>query len=50
MSKPKGCTCGNKGRCGYCPSVAANAAREGSAARPRHFAGKVRPGTKEWAK
>jgi hypothetical protein len=33
MTKPNPtlprCTCGDRGRCGYCPSIAATAAREG---------------------
>jgi hypothetical protein len=34
-----GCTCGNSGRCGYCPSIAATAAREGYPPVQRHGIG-----------
>jgi hypothetical protein len=33
------CTCGNSGRCGYCPSIAATAAREGYPPVQRHGVG-----------
>ena len=38
---PRSCTCGNAGRCGYCPSVAATAAREGRAPAQRTGIGPV---------
>lgn len=28
MRKVPNCTCGNQGRCGYCPSIAVTATRE----------------------